>query len=94
MLDTVTVTTKAGAYRNGDAGSASAVAPTQSSLDATQPKSIITREFIEQAVAPTAEYSRVVNIAPSVSGDSANGPGLSETKNTARLQRRSIQHHV
>ena len=84
VLDTVTVTTKAGAYRNGDAGSASAVAPTQSSLDATQPKSIITREFIEQAVAPTAEYSRVVNIAPSVSGDSANGPGLSETKTTLR----------
>lgn len=35
-------------------------------------------------VAPTAEYSRVVNIAPSLSGDSANGPGLSETKTTLR----------
>jgi iron complex outermembrane receptor protein len=80
---TVTVTAKSGAYRN-DKDSASAVAPTQSSLEATQPQSIITREFIERSVAPTAEYSRVVNIAPSVSGDSANGPGPSETKTTMR----------
>jgi len=65
-------------------GSASAVAPTQSSLKATQPQSIITRDFVELAVAPTAEYSRVVNIAPSLSGDSANGPGLSETKTSMR----------
>jgi iron complex outermembrane receptor protein len=49
-------------------------------LYATQPQSVITREFIEQSVAPTAEYSRVVVIAPSLSGNSSNGPGLSETK--------------
>jgi iron complex outermembrane receptor protein len=64
--------------------SASAIAPTQSSLSATEPQSIITRDFIELSVTPTAEYSRIVNIAPSVSGDSANGPGLSETKTTLR----------
>ena len=80
---TITVTAKAGAYL-GEKNTAAAVAPTQSSLQATQPQSIITREFIEQSVAPTAEYSRVVNIAPSLSGDSANGPGLSETKTTMR----------
>ena len=80
---TITISAKAGAYLK-DKDSASAVAPTQSSLQATQPQSIITREFIEQSVAPTAEYSRVVNIAPSLSGDSANGPGLSETKTTLR----------
>ncbi len=83
VLDTVTVSTQSGAYRS-EKNSASAVAPTQSSLLATQPQSVITREFIEQSVAPTAEYSRIVNIAPSVSGDSANGPGLSETKTTMR----------
>ena len=85
-LDTVNVTTAAGAYRPKEAakGSASAVAPTQASLLATQPQSIITREFIDLSVAPTAEYSRIVNIAPSLSGDSANGPGLSETKTTLR----------
>jgi len=82
---TVNITAKAGAYRDEKgAASASAVAPTQASLDATQPQSVITREFIEQSVAPTAEYSRIVAIAPSVSGDSANGPGLSETKTTLR----------
>ena len=83
-LETITVTAKSGAYRKSEKGSASALAPTQASLDATQPQSIITREFIESSVAPTAEYSRVVNVAPSMSGDSANGPGLSETKTTMR----------
>jgi len=63
---------------------ATAVAPTQASLRSTEPQSMITRDFIELAVAPTAEYSRIVNIAPSLSGDSANGPGLSETKTTLR----------
>ena len=83
-LPPVSVTAKTGAYRTGEKNAASAVAPTQSSLEATQPQSIITREFIESSVAPTAEYSRVVNVAPSMSGDSANGPGLSETKTTMR----------
>jgi iron complex outermembrane recepter protein len=83
-LPPVSVTAKNGAYRVGEKDAASAVAPSQSSLEATQPQSIITREFIESAVAPTAEYSRVVNVAPSMSGDSANGPGLSETKTIMR----------
>jgi iron complex outermembrane receptor protein len=85
-LGSIGATTAAGAYRSEDAikGTASAIAPTQSSLFATQPQSIITREFMDLSVAPTAEYSRIVNIAPSLSGDSANGPGLSETKTTLR----------
>lgn len=82
-LEPVTVSAQSGAYRK-EKNTASAVAPTQASLTATQPQSVITREFIEQSVAPTAEYSRIVAIAPSVSGDSANGPGLSETKTTMR----------
>jgi iron complex outermembrane recepter protein len=85
-LGTIGATTAAGAYRPDEAGkgTASSVAPTQSSLQATQPQSIITREFIDLSVAPTAEYSRIVNIAPSLSGTSANGPGLSETKTIMR----------
>lgn len=85
-LGSIGATTAAGAYRPEEAakGTATAVAPTQSSLKATQPQSIITREFMDLSVAPTAEYSRIVNIAPSLSGDSANGPGLSETKTTLR----------
>ncbi len=85
-LGTIGASTAAGAYRPAEAakGTASAIAPTQASLQATQPQSIITREFIDLSVAPTAEYSRLVNIAPSLSGDSANGPGLSETKTIMR----------
>lgn len=85
-MQTVVISASAGAYRPKEsaAGTASAVAPTQASLLATEPQSVITREFIELSVAPTAEYSRIVNIAPSLSGDSANGPGLSETKTTMR----------
>ncbi len=82
-VEQIVITATTGAYRPGEKG-ASALAPTQSSLSATQPQSIITREFIESSVAPTAEYSRVVNVAPSMSGDSANGPGLSETKTVMR----------
>jgi iron complex outermembrane receptor protein len=85
-LGTIGATTAAGAFRPEESikGTATAVAPTQSSLQATQPQSIITREFMDLSVAPTAEYTRIVNIAPSLSGDSANGPGLSETKITLR----------
>ncbi len=82
-LEPVVVSATNGAYRNGEKG-ASALAPSQASMSATQPQAVITREFIESSVAPTAEYSRVVNIAPSMSGDSANGPGLSETKTIMR----------
>jgi iron complex outermembrane receptor protein len=83
-LDTVVISAKSGDYLKEKAGTAASVAPTRSSLEATQPQSIISRDFIERAVAPTAEYSRVVVIAPSLSGDSTNGPGLSETKVTMR----------
>jgi hypothetical protein len=79
---TVVVSARTGDYLGNH--TASAAAPTQSSLSATEPQSIITRDFIELSVTPTAEYSRIVNIAPSLSGDSANGPGLSETKTTMR----------
>jgi len=85
-LGTVGASTAAGAFRPGEAskGTASAVAPVQASLEATQPQSLITRDFISLSVSPIAEYTRIVNIAPSVSGDASNGPGLSETKSTLR----------
>lgn len=56
-------------------------APVRSSLQATQPQSIITATFIEQAVTPLADFNAVARIAPSVgAGLSANGPGLGESK--------------
>ena len=86
-LGTIGATTAAGAYRPEEVakGTASAIAPSQASLQATQPQSIITREFIELYAAPSADYSRIVNFAPGLSGSGgANGPGLSETKTTIR----------
>ncbi len=85
-LGSIGATTAAGAYRPDEAkkGTASSIAPTQASLLATQPQSIITREFIDLSVAPTADYSVLTNIAPSLSGSTSNGPGLSETKTTLR----------
>ncbi|MCU6501285.1 TonB-dependent receptor [Rugamonas sp. A1-17] len=60
-------------------------APVQASLQATQPQSIITATFIEQAVTPLADFNAVARIAPSVgSGLSSNGPGLGESKVTLR----------
>ena len=84
QLAPVSVTVKAGAYGTAAKGTAAAIAPTQASLDATQPQSIITREFMDLSVAPTTEYSRIVVIAPSMSGEASNGPGLGETKVTLR----------
>lgn len=67
------------------ASRAAQVAPTQSSLKATQPQSIIPRSFIEDAKSPVTDFSGIAAIAPSMSlGISANGPGLGETKNTMR----------
>ncbi len=86
-LGTIGASTAAGAYRPEEAAknTASSIAPTQASLQATQPQSIITREFIDLYAAPTADYSRIVNFAPGLSGSGgANGPGLSETKTIIR----------
>ena len=67
------------------ASKAAAVAPTQSSLEVTQPKSIINRSFFDEARSPASDFSTLTAIAPSVTlGVSANGPGLSETKNGIR----------
>lgn len=60
-------------------------APVQASLQATQPQSIITATFIEQAVTPLADFNAVARIAPSIGGGlSSNGPGLGESKVTLR----------
>ncbi len=83
-LLTIGATTANGQYRDLNPTTATALAPSQASLRATEPGSLLTREFIELASSPIAEYSRVVNIAPSVSGVASNGPGLSETKVTLR----------
>jgi iron complex outermembrane receptor protein len=60
-------------------------APTKAYLDAAQPKSSISRDFIENSSSPVADFSAIAAIAPSVTlGISTNGPGLGETKNGIR----------
>jgi iron complex outermembrane receptor protein len=66
------------------AAGATAAAPTKASLEATEPQSIIDRKAIDQFVPATADYTQIVNLAPSLSGTSANGPGLGESKTTLR----------
>ena len=64
---------------------ASNIAPTQSSLEATQPKSIINKSFFEDAKGSATDFFAIAAISPSVSGGySANGPGLGESKATLR----------
>jgi iron complex outermembrane receptor protein len=61
-------------------------APAKASLTTTQPQTVIHKSYIEDSVAPTADYVTVLAIVPSLTGLSINGPGLSDgnVKNTLR----------
>ena len=76
-LETVVVT---GTQFNPD------VAPAKSSLETTQPQTIINQSYIQDSTAETADYTTILGIAPSMTGMSLNGPGLSDgnVKNTLR----------
>ena len=65
-------------------GGAATTAPVKASLAATEPQSIIDRKAIDQFVPVTADYTQIVNLSPSMSGTSFNGPGLGEAKNVLR----------
>ena len=57
------------------------LAPVTASLQATQPRSIVSRSFIEDSLPATADFNQIALISPSVSNTgSANGAGLSESK--------------
>ena len=56
------------------------LAPVQSDLDVTQPKSVIDLDWISNHVAPTADYATIAAISPGVSNMSPAGPGLGESK--------------
>src|SRR5215469_7055983 len=77
-LETVVVTGTA--QFNTDA------APAKSSLDTVEPETIINRSYIENYVAPQADYVTILAIVPSMTGGDPNGPGLSDggAKNTLR----------
>lgn len=69
-LDAVQVT--------GTATTVSNIAPTQGSMVAVQPQSIIGSTYIQENIAPTGDYSDVAAIAPSVYTVAPNGSGLME----------------
>jgi iron complex outermembrane receptor protein len=56
-------------------------APTQGSLDAGEPQSVISQRFIENTASPAANYTDIINIAPSVVDTTPNGQGLAESLN-------------
>jgi iron complex outermembrane receptor protein len=64
---------------------AATAAPSKASLLETQPQSIITHQFIEQATPESGDYTTTILIAPSVSGVSSNGGGVGDT-NTSILR--------
>jgi len=49
-------------------------------LDAIQPTSVISKQYIENNIPLTGNYDSVISIAPSVSEVSPNGPGLMENQ--------------
>ena len=53
-------------------------------LEALQPQSIIDVSTINNSIAPSADYTMIANLTPSVTTVQANGPGLSEAKNIIR----------
>lgn len=66
------------------ASAAVTAAPTKTPLEATEPMSIIDRKTIDQFIPTTADYTQIINLSPSVSGTSFNGPGLGEAKSVIR----------
>ncbi|HWC62250.1 MAG TPA: TonB-dependent receptor, partial [Rhizomicrobium sp.] len=60
----------------------------KSSLETMEPQTIINQSYIQDSVADTADYTTILAIAPSMSGQDINGPGLSDgnVKNTLRGQ--------
>lgn len=55
-------------------------APTQASLTATQPQSIINQHYIQENASAGSNYTDIISIAPSVVSIDPNGPGMMETQ--------------
>lgn len=74
-LGTVSSGSSAGAEAITPAETATAVAPTQGSLTATEPQSVISRQYIENTQRGASDYLDIAGIAPGVWSYSPNGPG-------------------
>ncbi|MGF6634620.1 TonB-dependent receptor [Paraburkholderia sp. MM6662-R1] len=80
VQSTAVSSSNSGTATSTNVQSAPAQAPSQGSLTATQPQSVVSRHYIENSTAPTANYSEIVQIAPSVSNVAPNGSGLMESQ--------------
>lgn len=69
-------------------------APTDSVLEAVQPTSVISLQYISNNVAPTADFATIAHIAPSVANVETNGPGLSESKHLTMRGFDDAQYNV
>jgi iron complex outermembrane receptor protein len=69
-------------------------APTQGSLDATQPQSIINQHYIQENASAGSNYTDIVNIAPSVFSVDPNGPGMMETQSLTMRGFQDGQYNV
>jgi iron complex outermembrane receptor protein len=68
-----------------EANAAATAAPSKASILETQPQSIITHRWIDQATSESGDYTTIVLIAPSVAGVSSNGGGVGDA-NTVTLR--------
>ena len=59
-------------------GTAAAAAPSQAPVDAVQPTSVVTSDYIANDLPATTNYDEIIAITPSVSAIAPNGPGLME----------------
>ena len=73
-IETITVTGQG-------ASDVSAVSPTMAPLDAVQPTSVISQDFIEKNLPLSGNYDEAIKFAPSVFDTAPNGPGLAESQN-------------
>lgn len=74
-IETITVT--ADRSQNTAASEAPSLAP----LDAVQPTSVISQDFIAKNLPPTVNYDEAIKFSPSVFDTAPNGPGLAESQN-------------
>lgn len=80
VQSTATGSSAGAAAPSGNVQSAPAQAPSQGVLSASEPKSVVSRHYIENSTAPSANYSDIIQISPSVSNIDPNGAGLMESQ--------------
>ena len=94
-VDLGTVQSNAGTDNSSqNQDSATYQAPTQSSLIATQPQSIINQHYIQENAGAGSNYSDIANIAPSVMSVDPNGPGMMETQGLSMRGFQNGQYNV